>query len=131
VFTLELYDVAYVPSFHISLVSFDRAWVRGIRWDTERMTQNQEERPAYLVELSKPPTSLSGYVAIFTTPLINAKENGIQAKQIHREQLPPPPRSWKELMKHPHKDGFTAAAVKEYNELHDKNTFKVDRRTFK
>ena len=76
-------------------------------------------RPACLVELSKPPTSLSGYVATFTTPLMNAKENDIQVKQITTAS----PRSWKELMKHPHKDGFTAAAVKEYNELHDKNAF--------
>jgi hypothetical protein len=34
-------DVAYVPSFHANLVSFDRAWVKGVRWDTDNMTLKQ------------------------------------------------------------------------------------------
>ncbi|OXV09936.1 hypothetical protein Egran_02301 [Elaphomyces granulatus] len=83
-------------------------------------------REAYLVELTKPPASLSGYLSAFTTSLMKGKTNDISEKQIHREQLPPTPRSWKELMKHPQKDGFTAAADKEYHELQEKNTFKKD-----
>jgi hypothetical protein len=43
--TLELLDVAYVPSFQTSLVSFGRAWVKGIRWDTNRMTLDVGNEP--------------------------------------------------------------------------------------
>src|SRR4029077_2322680 len=43
--TLELLDVAYVPSFQTSLVSFGRAWAKGIRWDTNRMTLDVGNEP--------------------------------------------------------------------------------------
>ena len=29
---------------------------------------------------------------------------------LHRDRLPPPPRNWRELLNHPHRDGFTKAA---------------------
>jgi len=35
-----------------------------------------------------------------------------QAKHLHRDQLPPPPKHWKEMLEHPYKDGFLAAANK-------------------
>jgi GAG-pre-integrase domain len=43
--TLELLEVAYVPSFSTSLVSFGRAWAKGIRWDTNRMTLDVGNKP--------------------------------------------------------------------------------------
>ncbi|KAN0076004.1 hypothetical protein V8E54_007274 [Elaphomyces granulatus] len=42
-------------------------------------------REAYLVELTKPPTSLSGYLLVFTASLMKGKANDILEKQIHRE----------------------------------------------
>ena len=33
---LTLNNVAYVPSFHTNLVSFDKAIEKGIHWDTKR-----------------------------------------------------------------------------------------------
>jgi hypothetical protein len=47
---LELIDVAYVPSYHTSLVSFDRAWSKGIRWDTDAMTLNAGKTPLCKVQ---------------------------------------------------------------------------------
>jgi transposase InsO family protein len=87
-------------------------------------------KEAYLAQLSKPPTNLSGYLAAFTASILDTKKESVPQARIHRDQLPPPPKSWRDLMKHTHKEGFMTAAVKEYNELCEKKTFKeVDRPT--
>jgi hypothetical protein len=44
--------------------------------------------------------------------------------RAHRDQLPPPPRNWKEAQKHPRRDGFVAAAQREYQALEAKGTFR-------
>jgi hypothetical protein len=44
-------------------------------------------------------------------------------KRPHRNQLPSEPRSWKELQRHPHREGFLAAAEKEYRDLERQQTF--------
>ena len=43
--------------------------------------------------------------------------------RIHRDDLPPPPRHWKELQHHTHGKQFTAAASTEFNNCWNKGTF--------
>ena len=38
-------------------------------------------------------------------------------KKLHRNQLPPPPKNWKKLQKHPYEEEFAAAAQKEFTDL--------------
>jgi hypothetical protein len=33
-----------------------------------------------------------------------------QDPSLHRERLPPPPRNWREILRHPHREGFSKAA---------------------
>jgi hypothetical protein len=42
---------------------------------------------------------------------------------LHRDRLPPPLRNWRELARHPHREGFVKAAQTEYNALDSKETF--------
>lgn len=58
-----------------------------------------------------------GYYTAFTAGLRDRS-------QLHRDQLPRAPRSWKEMLRHPYKDGFLAAAMKEYKNLSRRGTFK-------
>jgi hypothetical protein len=44
--------------------------------------------------------------------------------RIHRDQLPPPPYNWTEAQRHPRRDGFIAAAQREYQALESKGTFR-------
>jgi hypothetical protein len=46
-----------------------------------------------------------------------------QDPNLHREKLPPPPRSWYELLRHPHRERVIKAAQTEYNALNNKETF--------
>jgi hypothetical protein len=49
-------------------------------------------------------------------------------KRPHREDLPPAPKNWSEMLRHPHSEGFTYAAAVEVKALDAKGTFKeVDR----
>ncbi|KAK1912880.1 hypothetical protein P3342_004816 [Pyrenophora teres f. teres] len=43
--------------------------------------------------------------------------------RIHRDDLPPPPRHWKELKRHAHGKQFKAAAYAEFNSCWKKGTF--------
>ncbi|KAJ5827623.1 hypothetical protein N7447_001845 [Penicillium robsamsonii] len=43
----------------------------------------------------------------------------------HRDDLPPPPKHWKEVLNHPFQQGFLAAAAKEIRSLAEKETFEV------
>jgi transposase InsO family protein len=45
--------------------------------------------------------------------------------KIHRDELPPEPQTWQEMMKLPeiHREGFTKAAYAEYNSLVEMDTF--------
>ena len=62
---------------------------------------------AYLQHLD----DLPGYYAAFSTAI------GYGKQRLHRDQLPPLPRSWKELQTHTHRDEFLTAARKEYSDL--------------
>ena len=60
-----------------------------------------------------------GYYASFST----AVKAGGMTKPPHRDTLPAPPNSWKQMLKHPHSTEFRKAADKEFNALLEKGTF--------
>ena len=70
---------------------------------TNRRRRRQRVYLSALQELER----LQAFSSAFTSGL----------KRPHRNQLPPEPRSWKELLRHPHREGFLAAAEKEYRDL--------------
>ena len=77
------------------------------------ISERTRRRQAYLTTLQEP-KKLHAYSSAFATGL----------KRLHRDQLPPPPRSWKELLRHPQHEGFRAAAEKEYRDLERRHTFR-------
>ena len=74
--------------------------------------RRRHHRQVYLSALQEP-EKLQAYSAAFASGL----------KRPHRNQLPSEPRSWKELQRHSHRDGFLAAAEKEYGDLERQQTF--------
>jgi hypothetical protein len=44
-------------------------------------------------------------------------------KRLYRNNLPPPPKSWKQMLKYPYKQGFSNATRVEYSKLRDKNMY--------
>jgi hypothetical protein len=60
-------------------------------------------------------------LAAFHTTI--ADEIGHYKPKLHRTELPLAPRNWKGVQKHPYRDGFAAAATKEYKDLIQKGTF--------
>jgi hypothetical protein len=77
-------------------------------------SRTRRKRQAYMTALQEP-ERLDAYLSAFASGL----------RRPHRDQLPPPPRSWKELLKHPQHKGFRAAAEKEYRDLERRHTFRV------
>ena len=61
---------------------------------------------------------LVGYHSSFSTTW-----NAIGTKPPHRDTLPPPPKSWKQMLKHQYSNEFKKAADKEFNALLNKGTF--------
>src|SRR2546423_2508393 len=85
----------------------------------------EKARPqAYFTDLDRP-EELPGYHAAFAA--------GIQygRSRLHRDKMPPPPRTWKDLQTHPYREGFQTAATKEYKDLERRNTFKSVLKTSK
>jgi hypothetical protein len=80
----------------------------------------RQRREAYLAELATP-ENFPGFFSAFSAGIVHSR-------RIHRDDLPPPPKNWKELLTHPHKEGFIAAANKEIQELTEKETFKYVKR---
>ena len=60
----------------------------------------------------------SGFHAAFATALYTAKK-----ARLHRDNLPPPPKSWRDINRHPYKAEFIQAAEREYKALQDMETF--------
>ncbi|KAJ5504596.1 hypothetical protein N7463_007470 [Penicillium fimorum] len=62
-------------------------------------------------------------------PLLHAFAAGLYAEKPearrHRDDLPPPPKYWRDVMNHPFQEGFLAAMRKEINSLSRKETFEV------
>ena len=78
------------------------------------LTNRRRRRQRVYLSALQEPEKLPAYSAAFASGL----------KRPHRNQLPPEPRSWKELQRHPHRDGFLAAAEKEYRDLERCKTFR-------
>lgn len=57
-------------------------------------------------------------MAAFATGL-----NAEQEHHQHRDDLPPLPQNWKDMLRHPHCEAFLAAAARETNSLRAKGTF--------
>jgi hypothetical protein len=62
--------------------------------------------------------NLTSYYAAFTIAIAQTPY-----KRLYRDNLPPPPKSWKQMLKHPYKQGFSNAARVEYGKLGDKNIY--------
>ena len=79
---------------------------------------------AYVTALEKN-DELSGYYTSFVTAI----ERGYEKKPPHRDTLPQPPKSWKQMLKHQYSIEFKKAADKEYNALLQKGTFEYVEKT--
>jgi hypothetical protein len=84
-----------------------------------RARQPSTRREAYLVALQHPEDA-PGYYAAFNAALDRSDES---RPRLHRDQLPPPPKNWRELKEHPHMAGFLAAAQTEFTALQNKGMF--------
>ena len=76
-------------------------------------------RQAYLAHLEQPEALIPYYTAFLVNRLANTRN------KLHRDELPDPPRTWKEAQKHLHSAGFTSAAQKELAELDRKGTWRL------
>jgi hypothetical protein len=52
-----------------------------------------------------------------------------QESRLHRDQLPPPPKTWRDLEKHPFRREFKAAAAEEFKSCQEKGCFKTTKVT--
>jgi hypothetical protein len=78
-------------------------------------------REAHLISVEKAATDLTGFLVAFPAGLEPTKE---PLKRFHRNDLPPEPKNWRQMVKHPHRDGFMKAAHREFTELNGKGTFR-------
>jgi hypothetical protein len=86
--------------------------------DEWSITQRSDRRQAYLADLQ----NTGGLPALYST---FATGTIASTKRCHRDELPPPPKSWAKMLHHPHKEGFLAAARKEYTEVDERQTWKA------
>src|SRR5205814_5567998 len=75
-------------------------------------------RSAYITVLQQS-DKLIGYYASFNTAI---RAGGV-TKPLHQDILPPPPKSWKQMQKHPYAKEFKKVVDKEFNALLNKGTF--------
>jgi len=83
-----------------------------------RTRKRSDRRQAYLADLQNT-GRLPALYSTFATGTIAS------TKRCHRDELPPPPKSWAKMLHHPHKEGFLAAARKEYTEVDVRQTWKA------
>jgi hypothetical protein len=81
-----------------------------------RGARHTEERSAHMASLENLHYH-SAYHSAFATATMHKQP------RIHHTEVPPPPANWTELLAHPHRAGFEAAAQIEYNELWKRGTF--------
>ena len=81
-------------------------------------TRNRQH--AHAVAISQLP-SLAGYHAAFAT-------NPVPRIGLHRDRLTEEPKNWKAMLKHPHSQQFAKAALKEFEHLQSRGTFKIAHR---
>ncbi|KAK1917089.1 hypothetical protein P3342_001671 [Pyrenophora teres f. teres] len=93
----------------------------------DNIITGRRRRQAHYIEAAP---DLSKYFA-FSATIAQANDAISAASQptrsdptrIHRDDLPPPPRHWKELKRHAHGKQFEAAAYAEFNSCWKKGTF--------
>ena len=88
----------------------------------------QRRRNAYYAALEQPQEA-PGFHAAFAAGVTHRESPSIPKAMKH--QLPPLSKSWKEMLHHPHSQGFRAAAEKEIRALSQHNTFKPTTRLSK
>jgi hypothetical protein len=66
--------------------------------------------------------TLGTYFIAFAAALQPAEP---QKSRLHRDQLPPPPKTWRDLEKHPFGQKFTAALMEEFKRCQDMSCFKT------
>ena len=106
----------------------------GHTQQTLQKSTNLLPTPDMTLEVDSPPTASlriqahftglsnvhdeSGFHAAFSTAIHTAKK-----ARLHRDMMPPPPKTWRDLNKHPYKAEFIKAAEREYKSLQDMHTF--------
>jgi len=93
----------------------------------DNIVTGRRRRQAHFIEAS-PSTKYYAFAAIIqqsheATSLASELRIKHDPTRIHRDDLPPPPRHWKELQYHPYGKQFTAAVYTEFNNCWDKGTF--------
>lgn len=122
--TIQIHTMPEVipgPSRHGDITThLDENNILGDR--NARSTRSSSRRQAYLTDLCYA-GDLPGLQGAFTA--------GINHRQIrvHRDDLPLPPRHWKDLQGHTHRKGFYSAAQKEYQDLQRRGTFRIEVKT--
>ena len=84
------------------------------------LSSSRRRRDAYMTQIESP-YDLPGYFNAFATAMS-------QPRPLHRDQLPSPPKNWKELLAHPFKDDFMKAAEVEFSEVEARGTFRCVKR---
>ena len=85
---------------------------------SRRRQPASRRREAYATSVATT-DNFSGFYATFSTGLLQS-----HSTPIHRDQLAPEPRNWRDMLKHGCRDGFLDAAQQEIKELTEKKTFK-------
>ncbi|KAI1527822.1 hypothetical protein PtrSN002B_007308 [Pyrenophora tritici-repentis] len=66
--------------------------------------------------------TLGTYFVAFAEAL---QQTELQKSRLHRDELPPPPKRWKDLEKHPFRQEFKAVAAEEFKSRRKKGCFKT------
>jgi transposase InsO family protein len=96
---------------------------RNIITGPRQRRPTSRRREAYVTDLNMTEEA-PGFFAAFSTGVLDT------TLQPHRDEVPPEPENWKDMLKHPCKEDFLAGARLEVSELTSKKTFRhVDRPT--
>jgi Reverse transcriptase (RNA-dependent DNA polymerase) len=109
-------DTLHTPNPSGPSADFD---TRNILPAGEKRTRVSSRRAAYVTALSETST-LSAYHAAFATGI---DSTGVE-RRLHRDAMPPEPRTWREMLAHQHAAEYKKAAQKEIQDLEKRGTFK-------
>jgi reverse transcriptase-like protein len=124
-------EEVYIPRQEIKLDINESNIISGPRKRkaTEDFSEKmyKRNRTAFLLSLLQQKESYPGILFAFSTALSTTH---MIRQKIHREDLPEPPGSYKEMLKHQHKEGFLAAMKLELENVTKMKTYEiVDRPT--
>jgi hypothetical protein len=93
----------------------------------DNIVTSKQRRQAHFIEAS-PSTKYFAFAATTqqsheATFIASQPRIKREPTRVHHDDLPPPPRHWKELKHHPHRKQFIAAADTEFNDCWNKGTF--------